>query len=61
MSLIKTDIAEKRGAIKVPNTPGWNIKFIIELNGEESEITYPSNSESLKTTKLSITCIILSM
>ena len=39
MSLIRTDIAEKRGAIKVPNTPGWNIKFIIELNGEESEIT----------------------
>jgi hypothetical protein len=49
------------GAINIPKMPGFKKNPINLLNGEDIDIMYPRSKESLKTTKLSITCIILSI
>jgi hypothetical protein len=49
------------GAISMPKIPGFKKNPMNLLKGEDIDIMYPRSKDSLRTTKLSITCIMLSM
>jgi hypothetical protein len=46
---------------RVPKTPGWKIKLRRLLTGDEKDMMYPRSNDRRRTTKLSITCMKLSM